>query len=423
MISTRRLFALLFLLVALVLTLSSSAWVNPRTTIAAPSGQTEFTIGAILGLTGNAVTLGKTSQAAILSAAQDITKELTAAGSPVTLNVLIADTALAPDQALQATQRLAGQGASVIIGPQTSAELAAVKTWADANNVLVVSNGSTASSLSIRDDNVLRLVPDDSHEIAAVVALLQRDGIKAVVPLWRDDAGNRGLHDALARAFPAAGGVVLDGASYAPNATDYGSQTAAIGSQVQQAQQQYGQNSVAVVLASFEEAAQIFHSVQNDPILSAVHWYGTDGVAQSATILQDPDAVVFAQKVGFPCANLGLDPAARDVYDPLIFKIQDITGAAPDASALAAYDATWLAVQAYLESGSSPSAATLRQSLVSAAGRYFGATGRTLLNENGDRASGDYDFWAIRDQGDGPRWMLTASYRSSPSGPGTIVSP
>jgi branched-chain amino acid transport system substrate-binding protein len=397
---------------------------SDHSSISAEGGQPpagELTLGALLGLTGGATTLGRTSQAALQLATEDINAELLAAGSPLHIRIAIADTQLLPATALQQAQSLAGQGIQVAIGPQTSSEAAAIKPWADANGFLVLSNGSTASSLSIRDDNVLRFVPDDSHEIEAETALLQHDGIKAVVPLWRDDAGNRGLHDSLVRLFPASGGVVLDGASYAVDAADYTQPLATVSSQVQQAQQQFGPNAVAVMLASFEEAVQVFHAAQNDPVLSSVRWYGTDGVAQSVVLLRDAQARAFTQKVGFPCANLGLDQGAKGIWQPLSDRINAAAGIVPDTSAFAAYDAAWVATLAYLESGAAPSSSALRQTIANFAGRYYGATGRTLLNAAGDRASGNYDFWSIRDEAGSPRWVISSTYQTSPGGSGRIV--
>ena len=69
-----------------------------------------------------------------------------------------------------------------------------IKPFADAHNILVISQGSTASSLAVPGDNIFRFCPNDRREAEALVALLQHDGIRAIVPLWRNDAGNNGLH-------------------------------------------------------------------------------------------------------------------------------------------------------------------------------------------------------------------------------------
>jgi branched-chain amino acid transport system substrate-binding protein len=105
--------------------------------------------------------------------------------------------------------------------------------------------------------------------------------------------------------------VVLDGASYAAGATDYSAALASVGSQVQQAQKQYGADKVAVMLASFEEAVQVFHAAASLPDLSGTNWYGTDGVAQSEALINDPAAAAFAMKVGFPLQISASTPTPR----------------------------------------------------------------------------------------------------------------
>jgi branched-chain amino acid transport system substrate-binding protein len=71
----------------------------------------------------------------------------------------------------------------VVIGPQASSEVGAVRRAAANLGVVVISQGSTAHSLAFADDNVLRFVTDDVREGEALVALLRRDRIDAIVPV------------------------------------------------------------------------------------------------------------------------------------------------------------------------------------------------------------------------------------------------
>jgi branched-chain amino acid transport system substrate-binding protein len=89
---------------------------------------------------------------------------------------------------LEALKELAQKGVTVVIGPQSSAELALLKPYADAHDILLISQGSTASSLVIAGDNVFRLCPDDTLEAQAIVALMWHDGIGTLTPCWRGDA-------------------------------------------------------------------------------------------------------------------------------------------------------------------------------------------------------------------------------------------
>lgn len=75
----------------------------------------------------------------------------------------------------------------IVIGPLTSAELSTAKNYADTNGILLISPYSTSPSLAIPGDNIFRSVPDDTKEAQALVNKMWQDGIRAIVPIWRND--------------------------------------------------------------------------------------------------------------------------------------------------------------------------------------------------------------------------------------------
>ena len=176
-------------MLVLVLALSVAACSDDST---APAGSDQLVVGALLSLTGPGRTLGQTSEAALHLAADDLNAQLSGDGSPTRVSLRVEDTGLDPAQALDRLRTLAGEGVRIFVGPQFSSEVAALKPFADSAGVIILSQGSTASSLSIPNDNVFRLVPDDSHEGQAVVALLAEDGIQTVVPLCGRMRATRG---------------------------------------------------------------------------------------------------------------------------------------------------------------------------------------------------------------------------------------
>src|SRR4029079_2882824 len=80
--------------------------------------------------------------------------------------------------------------------------------YANANNIVLISQGSTASSLAIPNDALFRLAPNDRREGAGIAALRRADGIDTLVEIWRDDAGNAGLATSTKTSFLAGGGTV-----------------------------------------------------------------------------------------------------------------------------------------------------------------------------------------------------------------------
>ncbi|HET6230662.1 MAG TPA: ABC transporter substrate-binding protein [Longimicrobiaceae bacterium] len=368
----------------------------------------DVTIGGVFSLTGNWATLGVTSKAAMELAVEDVNAY--AAGRGIHFVARVEDTKLDPATALAKVQALHGAGVQVVVGPQSSAELAAIKPYVDANAMLVVSQSSTAGSLAVAGDGIFRFTPSDSLEGVAVSALMWDDGIRAVVPIWRADAGNQGLHTATAARFASAGGTVSTGVEYAATATAFATPVASLSAQVHQALATHPAGQVGVYLAGFDEVADVFALAAADPELSSVRWYGSDGVALSAAVLARPAAVAFSERVGFPNPVFGLDPTAQDRWKPVADRIRARAGQEPDAFALGVYDAVWVAAMAYLASPAHPSAADLKTRFVATAGSYYGVTGWTALNAAGDRKYADFDFWGIRASGSTHAWTRVASY-------------
>ena len=172
---------------------------------AAIAGETprEVHIGALLSLTGAGETLGDTSEAALKIAAQRWNDS--PQGKKVKVVLDVENTNLEAEQAQAALTRLADKGVRIAIGPQSSSEVAAISEQADARGVLLVSQGSTASSLGLPDDNVYRFVPTDRVEGRASVDLMLKNGATTIVPMWRNDRGNNGLADSVRAAATASG--------------------------------------------------------------------------------------------------------------------------------------------------------------------------------------------------------------------------
>jgi branched-chain amino acid transport system substrate-binding protein len=409
------------LLIALCVTSSVVAAARPLragSSPAAAGGPREIVFGALLSLTGEWSTLGQASQAALELATADINAQLAATDAPVRFRFIIADTQLDPSTALAQVQTLAAHGVRIVVGPQSSAEVRALQPWVAANGIVLISQGSTASALSLPGDTIFRLVPDDVREAEALVALLAADGIHALVPAWRTDAGNTGLHDSVRRLFTTSGGEVTDGAPYAPETTDYAAVVAQLRAQVREAVAQYGTSATAIYLAAFDEVVDVFAAAHDDPVLASVRWYGSDGVAQSDALLAEAQAARFAAQTGYPNPLVGLDEGVRSRWQPVADQIKARTGRDPDAFGLAAYDAAWIAALAQLAAGEQADWGILRDAVQRTANGYAGITGDIALNAAGDRATGSFDFWAIQEEGGLMRWVRVARYEPGADGQG-----
>ena len=385
------------------------------------SDKDEIPIGALLSLTGSWVSLGESSKEALEYGITEINTYMEELGYSTRFKLYIEDSQTDPEIALQKLKSLHSRDIKAVIGPQASSEVSACKEYADNNDILLISHSSTAHSLAIEEDNIFRFCSDDQHEGKAVAQLMWEDGIRAVVPIWRNDTGNTGLHDATKANIESLGGTVYEGSMYESDAVDFSSDIAILKNQLTEAIDQYGEEGVAVYLAAFDEVVSLFNQIDDDSVLSSVQWYGSDGVALSQGLVSDPEAARFAVSVGYPNPIYGFDQDALDKYQPIVDIITAEIDRQPDAFTLAAYDALWVLANTYIDSEISDDFSIFKKSFVRNAASYFGATGWTILNEAGDRKYGNYDFWSVEDLAGTFSWILVATYQFDPGGTGSLI--
>ncbi|PYK62559.1 MAG: hypothetical protein DME50_19135 [Verrucomicrobia bacterium] len=371
--------------------------------------QRVFKVGVLASLTGSGFSLGRSTVAALQVAEEQIEAEAISQHGGYRFELFVRDTQQNPSKALEAIQDLDKRGVQIIIGPQTSSEVRMIKPYADDHNILVISQGSTAHSLAIP---VFRLCPDDTLEAQAIVKLMQHDGIEAIVLLWRNDAGNNGLHDSVMAQFP---GTVAAGFQYEPTTTDFSLATSTVASQIQGLINNSGfaPSAVAVYLAAFDEVVGIFNAGHSlGAPLSTTTWYGSDGVALSAALTGDATAAAFAASVDYPNPIFGLPDSPQSEWQPIAEEIEARTGIKPDAFALSTYDGLFVIERALEDVGDLKNFEAFKAAFVSEADAYSGITGSLALNSAGDRANGDFDFWAVRLENGSYAWVRTGTYSS-----------
>lgn len=365
-------------------------------------------IAALLSLTGNWSSLGTTSKAAIDIALEDINDYMSKTGSGYRFSSVVYDTKLDATLANQYIATAREQGCRFVLGPQSSAEAGAVLNYANTHDMIVVSQGSTAGSLSIDYDNLYRFCPADDVEGVAMGKTIYNDGIRALITAARDDAGNKGLQLSVGKAFNTLNGQVSATTPYSNAANaDFTALLADIKARIVQYQSANATNQIAVYLASFDECVELFQMAAADPVLSSVRWYGGDGTALSATLIGNSAAAEFAIATKYFAPAFGLPENTAAQWQPLSAEIKARTGIAPDAFALAAYDAVWVMAMSYNTFPyAQPEFSQLKSEFTKWAAEYHGATGSTRLNAAGDRATGAYDYWGIAKDGSSYKWVV-----------------
>src|SRR5512138_3653746 len=176
--------------------------------------QKAFQVGVLLPLSGSGSSTGQSTKVAMDIARQDITAWLGTIGSRERFQVIIADTRTDTAEALKQITNFYNQGIRVVIGPYSSAEVAAIKTFADSHGILVISPSSVAVSLAIPGDNIFRFVTSDRIQGKAMAAMLSADSIRAIIPMIRNDVWGNDLLGATTDNFTGQGGLVDPAVKY-----------------------------------------------------------------------------------------------------------------------------------------------------------------------------------------------------------------
>jgi branched-chain amino acid transport system substrate-binding protein len=371
-------------------------------------GENTILIGALLPLSGTLSSYGEDAEASLRLAVDDVNNQLAKSESSTRAGLIIEDTKTDPAVALEKLMDLASKGIRIVIGPSTSAEVAAVKEYVDENGILIVSSSSTAPSLAIPNDNVFRFVPDDTRQAEALAKQIWDEGTRVVIPIWRTDVFGNNLQSSLKEKFEKLGGKVLDGVGYDPPVGNFAAslhrinfivweqELRSLTLKVNDAVKQYGADKVGVYIVAFDEIVPIMIQANRHQELQSVGWYGSDGSAQNEGLIKNVEAAEFASKTSFlnPIYRVNASDGFKKLEERIVEEIDRV----PRTYAEVAYDEFWVAVLTLNNHTGTAQGDidSLRESFINNSNLYTGVTGKTELNDAGDRKYASYDFWSVR---------------------------
>jgi branched-chain amino acid transport system substrate-binding protein len=377
-------------------------------------------IGAITSMTGAWSSGGKAVGIALEMAQNDVNTYLAQKNSTLRIDLPVEDSKTDPNEAIHALERLAKKGVKNVVGPVTSPAVMAVNDFADKNNIILISPSSTSPALSIPNDNILRFVPDDSNQGRFVARKMWDDGIRAIVPMWRDDTF-AGLANQTKESFEKLGGMVLDEVKYHPYVGHFTSSLHRVNfiiwkkylkelsSIVDNATHNYGNTRVAVYLESYDEVTPILIHAIYDEGLASVAWYGSDSSAQNLQVIRNYESGQFAKAVNFTNPLYSIESENNKKLEVLESKLKSRLHEPGSATYPAlAYDAFWVAALTTekIMNHSNVDVSYLRDLITSTAGSHEGISGEISLNENGDRLDSNYDLWTVTQSRDNTTEMF-----------------
>jgi len=360
-------------------------------------------IGGLFALTGPLSSYGNRHKIAVEMAIEDINKYVAKLGYDVEFCLVAEDTTVSPEEALKDMQTLATQGVKVFVGPLASSEVEAIKSFADEKKLVVISHSSTAPSLAISGDYIFRFVPTDAFQGKALATLAWTLGLRKVAVLYRGNNWGEGLYLSFKENFEALGGEVK-AVKYSPDAKELSAEIRRLSDIVKS----FGAGSdVGVLLISYEDdGVAALVAAKEDETLTSVVWLGCDGTAKSKRIAEDVGDV--AVRVGGLFSTI-FSPTSSPRKEEFERRFRSRAGEDPDPYAYNIYDATWVLALAIIEAGTYDGEA-IQKVLPDVAARYFGVSGWTLLDENGDRAGGDYVIYKIVEAGGKYEWKAAGIY-------------
>jgi len=366
-----------------------------------------ISIGALVYLTGDGSSSGINSKAALEMAANDVNSYQEKIGSEDRICLRIEDTGSDPAKALRELKNLSQDGTKVVIAATSSAELAAIKDYADENGIMIIGTASTAPSLAIPGDNLIRLAPDDTNQGFAMAQVLKMENISAIVPITRGDLWGDDLLNATAKNFEVDGGKVLQGIRYSPG-DDLSSEVEALSSLVKEAKSSYGSVDVGVYIVSLDEASSILALAAKYPELSSVKWFGSDGTAGSDIISENSTLAQFASKVGLVSPYL-LAFSDEQRYKKVQDAIMQETGSKPNFYAFASYDALWVCAESMTATKTADSG-QIKEALIHTINRYNGITSILNLNDADDKERATYDLIEVKEASGSYSWQSKGQF-------------
>ena len=367
------------------------------TTVAAPAAD-PLVLASLMPLSGDLASLGPGIALGAALAVQQINAAGGINGADVTL--IEGDSGCDGAVALTSLNDVVAQGAQGVMGAACSGTSLAILDAAIAAEVVMVSPSNTSPQFTKMDKKgfYARTAPSDLLQGDVLASLLIEDGVSTVSIISRADSYGRGLAEATAAAFEAAGGTVKTIVYHATDASEFSSEVTAVGKG----------NAEAIVGILFPETGCGVLQPAFEQGLLDTPWYMTDGVKDAGlaslcglgTALDGfkgtaPGSAAGEAKDAFEAAYAEV---SADGSPTFIFAPQAYDAVMLMAISAAANGVTGADIASGLVEASSGGTKCIGVDCIAlaAAGEdvdYVGASGEIELDQAGDPTAATYDIW------------------------------
>jgi len=303
-----------------------------------------------------------------------------------------------PGKANELTIQYHQQGIDLVIGYGWSTVLCHGIEFANENGMVLISPFSPASSEHLTQrDNVFRLHPQDAKLALPLARMVENMGVTKVIIMRRDDSWGDAMAEEFMRAYD--GGEIVGIIRYPAETSGE-----AFEAYTDEAWHTFDdietdREHIGVVLLSLDEAGDILDEADCWTQLVRAPWFWAQNIAFWDEGMWQVYSEEIISKTSYTATKVRLfspEPhqPETEAYIRLSEAFSAVYGEAPRLQYSTLYDACWIMALSVIEADSSKGTA-VREVLPDVAEGYSGASGRCLLDENGDRESFDYDIWAF----------------------------
>lgn len=341
-----------------------------------------------IGMTATSIQSLDRVQAVAAIAKEDINEYCQKEGLPFTFEFNVSSNYGDPNYAVENTIWFKGLGVNLIVGHETSRETSLSLNYVNTHDMLMISPSATAQELAEPGDNLFRTCPTHLAQTVVMAESATSWGIKAVIVIQRGDEWADSVYYAFKDEFETRGGVIYKRIRYDAGTINFGGYLNQAEAAAVIAMDEYGEDRVAVVLISLDEADNIVGFARNYGTIYGLYWFGSESTARNSKLFKNIPEEVDKMKVFSPLVA----QEENEVYIRFAEDYSSIMGEEPDFYDSAMYDACWLYALSIAKIWVSDTS-LVKQELPLIAENYYGASGWLRLNEDGDRSAVDYEIW------------------------------
>ena len=358
-------------------------------------------LASLMPLSGDLASLGPGIALGAALAVEQINAAGGINGQPVQL--IEGDSGCSGEVALTSLNDAIAQGAQGVMGAACSSATLALLSSVIEANVALVSPSSTSPQLTTVEKGGMfsRTAPSDAFQGVVLAAELIKDGIETISIISRADSYGRGLANATLEAFEAQGGSVANVVYHAADASEFSAEVTAVG--------KGNPDAIVAILFPDTTGCPIVQGAFEQG-LTDIPWYFTDGVKDSATLIECSQGALEGFKGVAPGAS---ESAALESFKALY---SAATNGENETFIFApqAYDAAMLMILSAIANGTDGK--SIAGGMIAASGGgtpcigaecielalagedfdYVGASGPIDLDANGDPTAGTYDIYQIQ---------------------------